>query len=224
MTEVLSTRNLNKTQKSLLEEAGIRAECYDALHISLISTHVPSGFKKFIFTSKNGVKGYLKNLNSLQPSKEITCYCVGEKTLSYLEENGLYVAKMANNAEELADFLIKNDEKEPFLIFAGNRNRPELRDGFTKNHIPFSEVQVYETDLNPRKFDKAFQYILFFSPSGVQSFLQANSPEGALALCIGETSAREARKHFSRVLTAEKPTVDAVLHRLIEINSKHSNS
>jgi uroporphyrinogen-III synthase len=224
MTRVLSTRQLDKTQISRLLEAGIQVECQDAISINLLETDIPKGFYRYIFTSKNGVKGFLKNRRSDHRQEDhVTCYCVGEKTGLFLKENGLFVAKIVENVRELGNYLINEAKKDPLLIFTGNRNRPELRQQLSENHIPFTEVKVYETNLLPGKFKNAYHCILFFSPSGVQSFIQANTAKNVPALCIGETTANEAQKHFSLVLIAEKPTTDAVLHKLIEIISTYSN-
>jgi uroporphyrinogen-III synthase len=149
---------------------------------------------------------------------------VGEKTKSFLEENGLFVAYMFENAADLGNFIVNQGEIGPFLIFTGNRNRPEIVENFKDNNIAYTEVMVYETHLNPRTFEKQFQCVLFFSPSGVQSFVQANSTSDALALCIGETTADEARKHFTRVLVAERPTAQAVLDKLLKIYPTFTNS
>ncbi|GGD48989.1 uroporphyrinogen-III synthase [Muriicola marianensis] len=217
MNSVLSTRNLSSSQLALLAKSGIGMECYDAILIKLLKAELPEGFDEYIFTSKNGVKGYLKNrVPEAENQKKITCYCVGEKTQAFLEEKGLFVAKMTQNSRELGDFLVKNDKKGPFLVFTGNRNRPELGSKLEEHQIPFREVLVYETHLNPKKIEKNFQILLFYSPSGVQSFVQVNDPKDETALCIGETTAREARKHFRKVVVADKPTTDNVIEKLIE--------
>lgn len=224
MITVLSTRNLTEEQKSRLESAGIGLETHDAIQINFLKTSIPQGFENFIFTSKNGVKGFLYNLDrDLSELADARCYCVGEKTSELLAENGLFVSKTARNAKEIGDFVAKTGEDDKFLILTGNRNRPELRNTLTANKISFREVQVYKTALNPVKFEKEFDYILFFSPSGVESFAAVNPESKALALCIGETTAREARKYFSRVMVAGKQTTDAVLDTLIEINPKPIN-
>lgn len=225
MKSVLSTRKLSSNQLALLAKSGIGIECYDAITIQLLQADIPEGFDQFIFTSKNGVKGYLENRNPGADSPmKVSCYCVGEKTRDFLEEKGLFVAKMAQNSGELGDFLVKNDKKGPFLVFKGNRNRPELGRKLKEHNIPFREVMVYQTHLNPQKFEKDFQILLFFSPSGVQSFAMDNDFEDKTAICIGETTAGEARKHFRNIIVADKPTTDKVVATLIENFPKLSNA
>ncbi|WP_372944580.1 uroporphyrinogen-III synthase [Muriicola sp.] len=225
MKSVLSTRSLNNAQLALLANSGIGVESYDAIGVTILDVDIPEGYTQYIFTSKNGVKGYLKNkISGVENQKKITCYCVGEKTQAILEEKGLFVAKMTEYSRELGDFLVENDKNGPFLVFTGNRNRPELGRNLTEHKIHFQEVMVYETQLHPKKFEKDFQILLFYSPSGVQSFVQANDQKDATALCIGETTAREARKHFQKVIVAKKPTTDNVIETLIEHFPKLSNA
>ncbi|MEZ2413825.1 uroporphyrinogen-III synthase [Muriicola sp. E247] len=202
----------------MLKDAGIGIETYDAISIEHLNPEIPAAFSHYIFTSKNGVRAYLKNRKEYHPlPDELLCYCVGEKTKALLVEKGLKVVKMANNASELANFIINKSEKGPFLVFTGNRNRPELGNILRQNGISFREIKGYETHLNPHAFKREFSCILFYSPSGIKSFLTANKPGNSIAVCIGETTAKEARKHFKKVWIADKATTDAVLDKLIEI-------
>ena len=218
MSAVLSTRLLSEDQERTLQDAHISVEEYNAIAIDLIDLELPIGFTHFIFTSKNGVKSFLRYLTD-KPTlnmSEISCSCVGQKTKSFLEENGLKVIKMAENALELANFIAKHHKKEHFLIFTGNRNRPDLRRILSKENIRFKEIQVYQTRLVPQRHNKKFQGILFYSPSGVESFTQENAIGNTPVFCIGETTAKEARKYSEHVYIAEKPTVDSVIEMLIK--------
>ena len=55
-----------------------------------------------------------------------------------------------------------------------------------------------------------FSGVLFYSPSTVESYMQDNSTD-KIAFCIGESTAKEARKHFENVQVAKLPTVESVL-------------
>ena len=56
---------------------------------------------------------------------------------------------------------------------------------------------------------------MFYSPSTVQSFLKQNDANG-IAFCIGETTAEEAKKHFTDVRIAKVPTVESVIELINE--------
>ena len=51
---------------------------------------------------------------------------------------------------------------------------------------------------------------MFYSPSTIQSYLLENNAD-KIAYCIGETTANEARKHFSDVRVSKLPTVESVI-------------
>ncbi|NNJ89391.1 MAG: uroporphyrinogen-III synthase [Eudoraea sp.] len=218
MNTVLSTRILSEDQTRALQDAQIGVVEYNAISIDLKDFTLPTGFTYFIFTSKNGVKSYLRHRanNPALNMLEISCFCVGQKTKFFLEENGQKVIKMAENALELANFIAKQYKNERFLIFTGNRNRPDLRRILSKENIVFEEVEVYQTNLVPQHHNRKFQGILFYSPSGVKSFTQENEIGNTPVFCIGETTAREARKYSEHVTIAEKPTVDSVIEILIK--------
>ena len=70
--------------------------------------------------------------------------------------------------------------------------------------------------LNPMKFHQLFDGILFFSPSGVQSFMVENSMESAMAFCIGETTASEAKKHTENVVIANSTSIESVIAKSVK--------
>ena len=75
------------------------------------------------------------------------------------------------------------------------------------------EVIVYETKLNPVIVPSEIDALLFFSPSAVQSFFQANRiSTGITCFAIGATTAT-AINEFDRdqkVLVAAQPTQEAI--------------
>jgi len=56
---------------------------------------------------------------------------------------------------------------------------------------------------------------MFYSPSTVNSYLQENDTS-QIAFCIGETTAKEAKKHFKDVRVAKLPTVESVIELVNE--------
>ena len=76
--------------------------------------------------------------------------------------------------------------------------------------IVVEEVEAYKTMLSSVKIDDAVSGVLFYSPSGIDSYLKENSTN-KIAFCIGETTAVAARKHFEKVQVAYMPDVESVL-------------
>ncbi len=206
---LLSTKKLTLAQKELLLNAGFGLVEYDAIRIEHLNFDVPEEIENAIFTSQNGVRSYFSNKTK---NREISsCYCVGEKTKALLEENGQKVVKMAQNSEELGQFILKTARNESFFYFCGSQRRDDLPDLLKSAKIELFEVKTYKTELKSRHFGQKFDGILFFSPSGVQSFTMENSLTEETAFCIGKTTAEEAKKHTNKVVIANSPSVESVI-------------
>ena len=65
------------------------------------------------------------------------------------------------------------------------------------------------------KVNDSVEAVMFYSPSTVESFVRSNKNE-VIAFCIGETTAKEAKKHFDDVRIAKVPTVESVIELVNE--------
>ena len=74
---------------------------------------------------------------------------------------------------------------------------------------------AYETKYNSDTLEAPVKGILFYSPSTVDSYLKQNKAHG-VAFCIGETTAKEAKKHFKDIRVAKVPTVESVIELVNE--------
>lgn len=215
MKTVLSTKILTPSQKELFLNSGLGLVEYDALKIEFLDVKIPLGHQNYVFTSQNSVKVFLDQSKGMDRS-DFCIFCVGEKTRSLLESNGLEVVKMTDYASDLGDFIVKNHRTETFVFVCGQQRRDDLPLIFSKNNIRYKEVVVYRSILNPKTFQRDFDGILFFSPRGIQSFLLENSLKNSTLFCIGETTASEAKKHSDHIIIAKKPTVENVLVQAIK--------
>ncbi len=210
MPVVLSTKKLNESQKSLLLQAGASLVEYNAIKIDFVPFEVSSPIVNAIFTSQNAIKSIQDSSFGIQD-----CYCVGEKTKLALEANGQKVIKMTEYASELADYLVKNHKNDSFHFFCGNIRSDEIPSKLKENNIPFEEIEVYKTTLNPKKFEIQFDAVLFFSPSGVKSFFSENKLDAAKAICIGTTTASEVKKYTKNVVVSNTTTVESVIAKAV---------
>lgn len=223
MKTILSTKKLSLSQKELLLNAGVSFVEYDAIKVDSIPFEVPKCIQNAIFTSQNAVRSFCANV----PSNTVENYfCVGKKTKSLLEEKGQKVVKKTQYASELADYILKNHKNESFYFFCGNIRSDEVPLNFKENKIAFEEITVYQTTINPKKFERKFDAIMFFSPSGVKSFFDANNPskdqkrglaEQLVAVCIGSTTAFEAKRYSENVVIANATTIESVIAKAIKI-------
>lgn len=207
---LLSTKKLKPNQRELLLNAGVNFVAYNAIEIQPVDFILPQKSKNIIITSQNSAQLIIKKLKG----QGVRCFCVGVKTTALLTENNLKVIKTAQNAADLAYFIRENYENEQFTYFCGKQRRDELPDILNEAGIPCNEVVVYETYLNEQSFDREFDGVLFFSPSGIQAFVKANTTTST-AFCIGETTAREARKYFETVIVSNATTIESTIAKAV---------
>ncbi len=211
MHTVLSTKLLSLAQKNLLINSGIGIVEYDAVKINFIDFTCDRHIKNVIITSQNAVNAVLQ--------KDIRidrCFCVGAKTANLLSEQGINVVEIADYSRDLAEIILEKYPEEKFVFFCGNRRREELPSLLAESNIHFQEIEVYRTHLDPVTFEQKFDGIMFFSPSGVKSFISANVLNGNSAFCIGNTTAKEAGKHTKNLITATKPSIENVIVQVVK--------
>lgn len=212
---VLSTKKLQSGQRELLLNRGIGLVEIDFISIIPLPFQIDEIPENIIFTSKNSVQAMLDH-----PSKRYFqqkhIFCVGEKTADFLKINGFRVFKTANYGEDLAFEIAKNHSQEKFLFICGRKRHDALPGELKKAGIQFSEVKVYDTELSPKKIERIFDGVLFFSPSAVQSFCAENGLSGSVAFCIGTTTSTEAKKHTNNIITATSPSMENVIVQVVK--------
>jgi uroporphyrinogen-III synthase len=118
---------------------------------------------------------------------------------------------MENSAVELAKHIIRMNDIKQLTYFCGDLKQGDFTSMLAEKNIVVDEVEAYRTILNERKFEDTFDGILFYSPSGVQSYIDNNTDTNAIAFCIGETTATEAKKHFEKVEVSKLPSIENVI-------------
>lgn len=216
MNSVLSTKILTPEQKKPLLNNGFGLVEHDFISVESIDFKMPENVENGIFTSQNAVKTIQNSaLRQAQDDRIQNCYCVGEKTKKLLEENGINVIAFADYGKDLAKIIVEKYADRKFIFFCGNRRRDEMPSILKKNKVSFEEIEVYKTFLTPKKFEQTFDGILFFSPSGVESFCKENELKNSTAFCIGTTTASEAKKHTDKIVVSKKPTIESLVRQTI---------
>ncbi|MEP0212226.1 MAG: hydroxymethylbilane synthase [Cellulophaga sp.] len=210
-TTVYSTKLLTNDQKDRFT-SGITVESNDFIKINS-NRIAPRFFKNeienVVFTSKNAVESVITNYaGSELQFKNI--YCVGRKTRRFIKNNIGPVAHFEKSATELAHYLADNLDTKEVTYFSGNLRLDDLPTILEKNNIKINEIEAYQTKFDTKKAPDSVESVLFYSPSGIESFLKENKAN-AIAFCIGDTTAAEAKKHFSDVRVANLPTVESVI-------------
>lgn len=224
---ILSTKILSRSQKAILTDARMNVEEYDAIKIELLDREIDHSYKNIIFTSQNTVKAFLKSIERhpadtekeqeyFTPIPEIKAYCVGEKTRALLEQNGIQVFESTHYGAELAKILVDKYRRESFLFLCGDKRLTAIPAQFQQYAIPYKEQIVYRNSPNIQSYAPDYNGILFFSPSGIKSFMVRNRLKNSLSFCIGTTTAAEAQKHTQNIIIANKPTIESVLEKVVE--------
>ena len=212
---VLSTKKLAKHQKEPLLNSVIGLVEQDFISIVPIPFEIKKIPENVIFTSKNAVKAILTHPKILEiQTKDILC--VGDKTAEFLNKHNFRIVEKVNYGRDLAEKIVQNYDSEEFFFFCGKNRHPELPKKLKANNIELKEVEVYDTELIPKKIDRIFDGILFFSPSAVKSYCSKNGIFESVPFCIGKTTATEAEKHSDKIVIATKPSIENLIVQVVK--------
>lgn len=211
---ILSTKKLLSHQKEGFLNTKITLIEDDFISVSPTKFAVDLLHDTILLSSQNAVLSLLSN-DKIEALKKLPVFCVGIKTKQLLEENGFTVEVYTSYAADLAEIIKLIYSNRKFTFFSGNLRRETLPQMLKENAITFNEIKVYETQLTPKKINQKLDGILFYSPSGVESYLKNNTIKNEICFCIGTTTA-EALSQKNRIEIADKPVVDAVISKVLE--------
>ena len=219
---ILSTKELSHDLIELAEEKNIVIDCIPFIQVKPIVSDVvrdkvlPISGKEIavVFTSFHGAHA-VSGLNVDCTHWQI--YCLSGATKKAAEECFLkaIIKATAENATALAHKIIEDKTQEVYF-FCGNARREELPNLLHENKIEVHEVNVYQTHITSTELHKTYDGIIFFSPSGVESFLLENKiPEKALLLAIGQTTAASLSQFPQQLIISEKPDPKILIQKII---------
>jgi uroporphyrinogen-III synthase len=218
--QILSTKKLSGEQKQALVKANIEVIEADFIQTQNKPFELKDLNENLIFTSQNAVHSVLSDPN-VEKLKSKNVFCVGLKTKILLSESGFNVVAYTGYASDLAEIITLIYRNESYTFFSGNLRRETLPKALKDAEVKFNEIQVYDTSLTPQKIKNTVDGILFFSPSGVESYLKDNTIKKETCFCIGETTAEALHKITKNIIIADQPTVEDVIEDVItEYSSK----
>jgi len=222
LISILSTKTLSTEQRQFFLEANLDLLEQDFIEIENNNFELINIKDNLIFSSQNAILS-LMNQPDWEKFKTKNVFCVGIKSKELLEQNGFKVDVYMDYASELAEIITLIYNKESFTFFSGNLRKETLPKALKVAKIDFNEIEVYQTKLAPFKISKEekFNGILFFSPSGVESFLTNNKIKDEICFCIGETTAEAIKNNkIKNVVIAEFPTIEDVITEVIAYYKK----
>lgn len=194
--------------------------CYDFVNVIRIKNLSLNPFDlkghSLIFTSENGVEAFFEN--RFKPNEKFTepsfnkIYCVGKKTKNALRKHGFGTFKLKKHAQDLAEFIVTHSQNESFLHFCGNLALDVLSNSLPLQNITYKKIPIYETELIYPKLEQSFDAVVFFSPSGVRSYMKFNVLDGKKIFSIGHTTEKELRKYTNdKIYTSQESTFEDLL-------------
>ena len=214
MIKILSTKILLDNQKEALVSANFNVIEADFIRTESQPFQLNEINDNLIFTSQNAVQSFLLNPKSAE-LKTKNVFCVGLKTKILLSENGFNVIAYTAYAEDLAEIITLIYANESYTFFSGNLRRDTLPEALKEAKIKFNEIKVYDTTLTPQKIKTAVEAILFFSPSGIESYLKENTIKKEICFCIGTTTASALEGITKNIIIADQPTIEDVIEDVI---------
>ena len=206
-----STKTLTDDQLQLFSK-DLNIGSSDFIKISLnrmASSIAKSKIKNVVITNQNAVDSILHNFSGDELQFE-NIYCVGRRVKRLIENRIGKVTHYEKNAEKLANYLVEFMEGTEVTYFCGDQRLDNFSTILSENNITVNEIEAYQTKFDAIQVDEKALGIMFYSPSTVHSYMQKNKAN-KIAYCIGETTAKEARKHFKDVRVAKIPTVESVI-------------
>lgn len=212
---ILSTKKLQSNQRQFLTNAGFSVVEADFITIRPIPFQLKYLPDLLLFTSQNAVESVLRNPKA-DELKQVPAVCVGIKTKRMLEDNGFKVLACEQYAQELKTVIQSSFNQSSIAFFSGNIRSNTLPDAMTRSAIVFEEYCVYENSEKTVRIDAKTDGILFFSPSGVRSYLKQNILSGQICFCIGTTTAEALKDYTGRIIIAKQQTIENVIIQCIK--------
>lgn len=213
---------LNNTKVNYEEYALIDVELKAIDNVEWQS--IPKGKKSWIVTSRWSAKWLLKHYSKVGCEPLDRIYCLSDKqsgTLQSLGKNRQVADR--SHVHSLIEKITQTHSEGALIYLKGNRSLKHINHAFSESDTPFYELEVYHTGLKQVKLTKDHKAYLFFSPSSIDSFIEAGNtmPPLALVLTIGGTTAEIARKRFeNEIITSPVQDELAFVQWAVEILKK----
>jgi len=227
---ILSTTSLEPSLINKAKEQNIIIDVVSFVEIEIIrnenlSEAIKDLFGKqlnVVFTSANAVDAVRALVTDVKP--RWTMFCIEGNTRKavskYFGESE--IKGTGKDAGTLAEAIVNEKSIKEIVFFCGNIRRDELPEKLTEAGITVKEIVVYDTTEKPKTITEQYDAILFFSPSGVNSFFSVNKIEpDAVLFAIGDTTGNAIKEQTkNKIVVSEKPSKKYVLTKAIQYFQK----
>lgn len=229
--KVLSTK---KTEPAFIKEAGennIELIVKEFISITSITSQekyeevlkwILNDKAHIVVTSANAAKILCEYLNfdDFYEVDEWKFFCMAGKTKDTLINNysrGVNIIDTAQSSSSLAEKIIEKNIKE-VVFFCGDKRREELPELLHAKGVKVNEVILYQTKETPIKIEEDLDGILFYSPSGVDSFISANTFHSKTKVfAIGNTTGDALKKVTGKnIYISDEASTESIIKKMIE--------
>jgi len=207
---------------------------YKIFHFPMISTEFflnePFEIEKFefiVFTSKNGVKFFLKSFKDINTLKNKKIISIGTKTSEVLIKNNIqpFLVTKRNYSISMAKELSKNKaiHNSNVLLIQGNLSSGLLEDKMS-SYCSVKRFNIYKTNLNndyikklENLLDENICFTVFTSPSCFDAFSLNYSPKKTKIISIGNTTTNHIiNKGHKPLLTSKMQTYEGICQTILQ--------
>lgn len=218
---VLSTALLDKKTTDLVKDSNVTLY---VLAFTEVYTNITDEVKNkianlsvapinVVFTSANAVRAVVIGNSFYAPLWNI--YCIGNATKNTVLQNfsDTQIIGTAADALSLATLIQRNEHVRNVYFFCGDQRMDTLPDTLRDTGVEVNEIIVYKTVATPHLVDTKYDAILFFSPSGVNSFFKAcHVREDTVLFAIGTTTAEAIRTYVpNKVIVCPNPSKEKMV-------------
>lgn len=228
--KVLATKLLSDEVLQYADSFGFEVACKPAIHLECVS-HPTENLDKLsldavVFTSSKAVECFLNDPETFALIKDMSVFSTAGKTAKVLSKYGISPDGMGVNAEDIARKIITDGNIQNVLHPCGNMVLPVLSEQLGGADINYHSLVVYNNErIVIPALEARFDAVLFFSPSGVDSFIQNNPlSKETVYCCIGPTTGDYLRNLYPqhRIIVAEKTSPTAMIKALKQsLNQPH---
>ncbi len=198
-------RKLNQETQTWLEENNISFSEQSLLEVEFLAPDLSffnktkNESKNWIITSNWAAKWLLNYNTEIGFQSTDVIYCISEKQLETLAGISVNVfVSEQKNAKSLAKLVRKKSDGKTTVYLNGNKSLNIFQNEVGQN-IHIIETEVYRNIPVRQEIAGFFDAYLFFSPSGIESFIHSGNkiPDTALIFTIGQTTGHYAKSIFS---------------------------
>lgn len=197
--------------KDLFDRANALASCTD-----------------IIFTSGNGVKIFFKHLHNKRLDTRVFAgkriFAIGKNTAGALDRYGIIPDMVPNEftSEGVLEMLPKDLSGRNFLLPRASEATPTLEEGLMSRGALVTKIILYTikkptAESNIPLEAEHINGVIFTSAMTANNFFDMTTwPTGAVAFCIGKTTATALKGKDAKIVISPEATIDSLIDTIIE--------